>query len=140
MIHWELVERVLVVRSTAAPDFDALAEIVRTAGQRAGRRLIMVQSSPTSGGVSVHHVGRDAATAPARYIAALREHVDEIHSVTPGGGVAGSLLRGLVSVATKFGTTPQVLHADEDALIEAMRLRGVNAAAVRACIARLPGP
>lgn len=121
-----------------AADLDGLAAAIAAVAARIGKRLLLVQVGSTSGGVSVHAVGRDTATPYSRYAAAVRAHVEEVHAIAPGGGVIGGALRGLVSMVTKFGPNPSVLHRDADALVESLRRRhGIDPAALRDCMARV---
>ena len=105
---------------------------------RVGRRLLLLQISASSDTVSVHRVGRDASTVFARYAAAVRAHVEEVHGVVQGSGAILGAFRGLISTVTKFGPTPSILHPSVDAAIEALRAKhGIDAAALRASIARV---
>lgn len=139
---WSAIDRVVVVRSPAAlsaTDVDALANVISSVAARCGRRVLLVQLAPSlSGPVSVHGAGPDTQTPYARYAAAIRAHVEEVHTVTPGGGAAARILRGLVTAVTKLGRQPTIMHAGVDALVEAMQRRhGIDPSALRTCIAPL---
>ncbi|MBI2388374.1 MAG: hypothetical protein HYV09_02045 [Deltaproteobacteria bacterium] len=98
-----------------------------------------MQVSSLRGGASIHYAGREASTPFARYAAALRDHVEEVHAIVGGGtGLIGAALRGAVNTVTRFGPTPSILHADVDALVEDLwRRHRVEPADLRACIARV---
>lgn len=140
-LRWLSFDRVIVTRGTAkltAADLDALAAAIASVASRVGKRLLLVQVGSTSGGVSVHAVGRAGATPFARYASAVRAHVEEVHAIAPGGGAVGGALRGLVSFVTRFGPNPSLLHPDADALVESLRRRhGIDPVALRDCIARV---
>ncbi len=140
-IEWSAVGRVVVTRAKTtltADDLDALAAVLRAVATRTGKRLLLVQIATLSGKAAIHHVARDGAGPLARYVAAVRAHVEEVHAIAAGGGVLGAALRGLVSTVTKLGASPSILHRDLDALLENLRTRhAVDAAELRACITRL---
>ncbi len=137
---WSSFDRVVVVSNRRAPtpaDFDGLAAVITSVAERVRQRILFVQVSTISGGVAIHAVGRDTATPFARYAAAIRKHVEEVHAVSPGGGGVGGLLRGLVSAVTKLGPNPSIFHPDVDTLVAELRRRhAVEPSALREAIAR----
>jgi len=140
-LRWSTFDRVVVTQPAARlspADLDALANVLTSVAARVGRRLLLLQISSSSDGVSVHRVGKDASSVFARYAAAVRAHVEEVHGVLPGSGPVLGAFRGLVSVVTKFGPNPSILHPSVDAAIEALRAKhGIDPAALRASIARV---
>jgi len=115
-----------------------MANVIGEVAKRAGRRLLLVQVSQLTGGVSIHRVGRGGATAFARYANAVRAHVEEVHALANVGGIFGAAVRGLLTTITKFGPNPSVLHENVDAMVEHLRARhGVDPAALKAAIAKV---
>jgi hypothetical protein len=139
MLQWATFDRVIVTRappSLAIDQIDALANVIASIAGRVGRKVILVQIGQSSGNVSMHRAGG----AFARYTAAVRAHVEEVHAVTPGEGLGIRLLRAALTTITKIGSSPSVLHPNVDAMIAALEARGIDGAKLRDCIARTSRP
>jgi hypothetical protein len=134
---WSTFGRVIVTRGPQALTplaVDALANVIVAIAAREKQKLILVQIA-RSDEISVHRVA--SSPAFARYAAALRAHVEEVHGVTPGEGLAIRFLRRAVPLLTSFGTARSILYPDVDSLVAALSKRhGIDEAELRRCIAR----